>query len=85
MFRTVMSGWSKLIVFLCLAPGAAVTVYSMGTMYQAMGTGADVDEQKLRAGIQLGVSWMVIGFIAAVLLLFLRVILRLLFPRRKQP
>ena len=80
-----MSGWSKFIVVLCLAPGAAVTIYSMATMYQAMGTGADVDEQKLRAGIQLGVSWMVIGFIAAVLLLFLRVIFRLLFPRRKQP
>jgi hypothetical protein len=80
-----MKGWSRLIVVLCLAPGAAVTIYSMVTMYRAMGSGADVDEQKLRTGMQLGFRWIVVGLVVAAVLLFLRAIFLVLRPRRRQP
>lgn len=74
---------TRLIIILCLLPGAAVTIYSLATVYQSMGSGAEIDEVKLRAGINQGINWMVIGLAVAVGLLLLRVIYRLLRPRRR--
>jgi hypothetical protein len=73
----------RLIIILCLLPGAAMTVYSMVTMYTAMAGGGEVDETKLRTGITLGLNWMMIGLGAALALLFLWGIFRLLKPRRR--
>jgi len=73
----------RLIIILCLLPGAAMTVYSMITMYTAMAGGGDVDETRLRTGITLGLNWMMIGVGVALALLLLLAIFRLLKPRRR--
>lgn len=73
----------RLIIILCLLPGAAMTIYSMATMYTAMSGGGDVDETKLRTGITLGLNWMMIGIGVALALLLLLAIFRLLKPRRR--
>ena len=73
----------RLIIILCLLPGTAITVHAMVTMYGAMAGGGEVDETKLRAGIALGLRWMMIGLGVALAILLLRGIFRLLRPRRR--
>jgi hypothetical protein len=72
----------RLIIILCLLPGAAITVHAMVTMYGAMAGNGEVDETKLRSGITLGLNWMMIGLAVAAALLLLRAVFRLLRPRR---
>jgi hypothetical protein len=76
---------ASLIVVLCLAPGAALTVYSLVGMYQSITAGADVDSEKLRASMQLGFRWCLNGGIVAAALILLLVLYRLLRPRRRPP
>ena len=73
----------RLIIILCLLPGAAMTVHAMVSMYGAMAGNGELDESKLRAGITLGLRWMMIGLGVAIALLFLRGTFRLLKPRRR--
>jgi hypothetical protein len=73
---------ASLILILCLAPGAAITIYSLITAYQAMGAGDDVDAEKLRTGAELGLKWLMIGVGVAFVLLFLQTLYRLRRSRR---
>ena len=75
---------ATLIIVLCLAPGAAITVYSLMGMYQSITAGADVDSEKLRASLQAGFRWCLNGGIVAAALIVLLAFYRLMRPRRRQ-
>jgi hypothetical protein len=74
----------SLILVLCLAPGGAVIIHALVTTYGAMGSGTDVDSEKLRASVQLGLRWMITGAAVAIALLFLGLLYRLVRPRRRK-
>ena len=51
----------KLLILLSLAPGAVLTIWSLGSLYQGIGAGHDPDSDKIGADIGQSMRWFMAG------------------------
>ena len=51
----------KLLIFLSLAPGAVLAIWSLASMYQGISAGRDPDSDKIAADIGQSMRWLVAG------------------------